>query len=110
MGVQMDALRHVMELARLDVPPERASALLTELNDILGHMEALRAVDTDGVTPAAGVGDAALPLRVDAGPPVPLARPLRAFAPSMRDGFLLVPRLATHEDVGEPAHGDEGAE
>ncbi len=38
-----------------------------------------------------------MPLRADAGPPEPLARPPEAFAPSVRDGLLLVPRLATHE-------------
>ncbi len=105
--VRMEALRHVMELARVDVPEEPAAELLNQLNDILGHMEVLREVDTEGVPPAAGVGDAALPLRVDAGPPVPLARPVEAFAPAVRDGFLLVPRLATHEDAGADAPGDE---
>jgi aspartyl-tRNA(Asn)/glutamyl-tRNA(Gln) amidotransferase subunit C len=44
-----------------------------------------------------------MPLRVDAGPPYPLARPPGSFAPSMRDGFFLVPRLASHEDVGDDA-------
>jgi aspartyl-tRNA(Asn)/glutamyl-tRNA(Gln) amidotransferase subunit C len=39
-----------------------------------------------------------LPLRPDVGPPIPLARERDAFAPSMRDGFFLVPRLSTHED------------
>jgi hypothetical protein len=30
-----------------------------------------------------------------------LERTLESFAPSMRDGFFLVPRLATHEDSAE---------
>ena len=34
------------------------------------------------------------------GPPFPLARSLDAFAPSVRDGFFLVPRLSTHESHG----------
>ena len=50
---------------------------------------------------AAGVGDAAMPLRIDIGPPIPLARPLESFAPESRAGFLLVPRLATHESAGD---------
>jgi hypothetical protein len=29
---------------------------------------------------------------------LPLARPRDAFAPEMREGFFLVPRLATHEE------------
>jgi aspartyl-tRNA(Asn)/glutamyl-tRNA(Gln) amidotransferase subunit C len=38
-------------------------------------------------------------LRPDAGPPIPLLRAPAFFAPAMRDGFFLVPRLATHEDM-----------
>jgi hypothetical protein len=30
---------------------------------------------------------------------VSLLRPRDTFAPSMRDGFFLVPRLSTHEDA-----------
>jgi hypothetical protein len=51
------------------------------------------------------MGDASLPLREDHGPPVPLARPLASFAPRMKDGFLLVPRLATH--AGDETLDDE---
>jgi hypothetical protein len=46
-----------------------------------------------------GVGAGGTPLREDAGPPLPLARAREDFAPATRDGFLLVPRLATHEDA-----------
>jgi len=49
-----------------------------------------------------GVGAAGTPLRVDVGNQIPLARPREAFAPAMRDGFLIVPRLATHEDQESP--------
>jgi aspartyl-tRNA(Asn)/glutamyl-tRNA(Gln) amidotransferase subunit C len=42
-----------------------------------------------------------MPLRADGGPPYPLAHPRETFAPEMRDGFFLVPRLSTHEDAAE---------
>jgi hypothetical protein len=42
-----------------------------------------------------------MPLRADGGEQLRLARPRERFAPDMRDGFYLVPRLATHEDVDE---------
>ena len=35
------------------------------------------------------------------GTPIPLALPRESFAPEMRDGFFLVPRLETHEGEGE---------
>jgi len=53
------------------------------------------------VQEAIGVGAEGLPVRKDAGPAYPLARSLDAFAPSVRDGFFLVPRLATHESTDE---------
>ena len=103
MSVTIDDVKHVARLARLGMTDERAGQLVAELNRILDHMAVLEGVKTIGVEPASGVGAAGMPLRVDAGPPFPLARPPESFAPSMRDGFFLVPRLASHEDVGEGA-------
>ena len=99
MAVTIEDVRHIADLARLGLTEDRARALVAELNAILGHMEALAKVDTAGVEAAVGVGAAGTPLRADAGPPPGLARAPEAFAPSMRDGFFVVPRLATHETV-----------
>jgi aspartyl-tRNA(Asn)/glutamyl-tRNA(Gln) amidotransferase subunit C len=96
-----DDVRHVAALARLAVPESQIPELVAQLNGILSHMDALARVNTSGVMAAAGVGDAAMPLRIDIGPPIPLARPLDSFAPQSRDGFLLVPRLATHESADD---------
>jgi aspartyl-tRNA(Asn)/glutamyl-tRNA(Gln) amidotransferase subunit C len=96
-AVTIDDVRHIAALARLGLADTRAAAIVTELNTILGHMDELAKVDTAGVEEAIGVGAEGLPVRKDLGPPFPLARSLDAFAPSVRDGFLLVPRLSTHE-------------
>ena len=101
MAVTREDLLHVASLARLALDEKSVPRLLRELNGILEHMEVLRKVDTKGVAGAEGVGDAGMPLRSDGGPPYPLAHPREAFAPEMRDGFLLVPRLSTHEDATE---------
>jgi aspartyl-tRNA(Asn)/glutamyl-tRNA(Gln) amidotransferase subunit C len=100
-AVTIDDVRHIASLARLGLPEPRAAAIVSELNTILAHMDELAKVDTTGVQEAIGVGAEGLPVRKDAGPPFPLARSLDAFAPSMRDGFLLVPRLSTHESTEE---------
>lgn len=104
MAVTPDDVRHIAQLARVAVGDERIPALVLELNGILEHMDSLEQVDTSSVEPTAGVGDSGLALREDTGPPLPLARPLEGFAPAMRDGFILVPRLSTHvggeEDPG----------
>ena len=101
MTVTLDEVRHVAALARLGLTDERAGALVHEMNTILRHMDALSSIDTTGVEAAIGVGARGLPVRPDGGSPVPLARSLEAFAPAMRDGLLLVPRLATHETSEE---------
>ena len=108
MAVTRDDVTRVAELAHLRLDDEHVAALVAELNGILEHMGVLAGARTEGVHGAAGVGDAGLPLRVDAGPPLPLERPPEALAPLLpgglrasRDGFFLVPRLATHDGADE---------
>jgi aspartyl-tRNA(Asn)/glutamyl-tRNA(Gln) amidotransferase subunit C len=98
-AITFDDVRHIASLARLGVDDARLPALVEQLNAILGHMEVLQKVDVSGVAADIAEGVPAMPLRADAGPQLPLARPREDFAPEMRDGFFLVPRLATHEDV-----------
>lgn len=99
--VTLEDVYHIASLARLGLTPAKAEELRRDMNDILGHMAVLSKVDTTGVTEVIGVGAAGLPVRPDSGPPIPLARSLDAFAPKVRDGFILVPRLSTHESPEE---------
>jgi aspartyl-tRNA(Asn)/glutamyl-tRNA(Gln) amidotransferase subunit C len=101
MPISIADVHHIATLARLGLSNERAATVVVELNTILGHMDALSKTDTEGVEETIGVGARGTPVRRDEGPPLPLARALSAFAPSMREGFLLVPRLASHESVDE---------
>lgn len=103
MAVTRDDVEHVAELARLALDEARVDELVGQLNVILAHMDVLRQVDTEGVEATTGIGDSGTPLRPDEGPQIPLDRPREAFAPAMRDGFFLVPRLSTHEDAPEDA-------
>ncbi len=104
MSVTPDDVRHVARLARLGIDDTRIPALVDELNGILAHMDVLQQVDVAGVplTPP----DQAMPLRDDALPPDALQRDSAAFAPRARDGFFLVPRLATHGQLGASAGDD----
>ena len=101
MAVTRDDVMHIAALARLAIDERRVPALVQELNGILAHMDVLRQVDTTDVSAMPSEGNEALPLRADEGPSLPLARPREEFAPVMRDGLFLVPRLATHEDALE---------
>lgn len=108
MGVGEEDVLHVAGLARLGLAPGQLPRLVAELNGILAHMQVLAEVNTEGVEPAAGVGTAGAPLRVDHGPPLPLLREREALAPRMEGGFYLVPRLASHADAAAPEE-EEGA-
>ena len=98
MAVTRDDLLHIADLARVGVHDARVDELTRELSSILGHMEVLAQVDTSSVPLAAGVGSGGTPLRADDRVAPLMEGILESFAPSMRDGFFLVPRLATHED------------
>lgn len=98
--ISVDDVRHVARLARLAIADDQAGAIVRDLNTILQHVAVLSRVDTTGVREHVAV-EAGMPLRADHGPPTPLAARPEAFAPpgGMRDGFFVVPRLATHEDA-----------
>lgn len=100
MAVRPDDVRRIAALARLGIPEARVGPLVAELNGILAHMDVLQKVDTSDVQGIAGVGAAGMPLREDAGSPIPLARSREDMAPVVRDGFFLVPRLHTHGALG----------
>jgi aspartyl-tRNA(Asn)/glutamyl-tRNA(Gln) amidotransferase subunit C len=93
MSVELDEVRHIASLARLGIPAERLGALAQELSGILAHMAVLQRVDTSGAEDLTSIET---PWRDDHGPPTRLLRPIEAFAPKVRDGFFIVPRLATH--------------
>ena len=99
-AVSEQDVRHVAALARLGLDDDRVQSLVRDLNTILEHMDVLARVKTDAVDAAAGVGAAGMPLDSDRGPGTPLAERPEGWAPSMRDGFFLVPRLSSHEDPG----------
>ncbi|MEO8945452.1 MAG: Asp-tRNA(Asn)/Glu-tRNA(Gln) amidotransferase subunit GatC [Gemmatimonadaceae bacterium] len=89
----------IAELARLAIDEASVPAVTAQLNSILAHMDVLAKVDTASVEPVAGVGADGAPLRGDAVDPVPMSTTTPMLAPESRDGFILVPRLATHEEL-----------
>jgi aspartyl-tRNA(Asn)/glutamyl-tRNA(Gln) amidotransferase subunit C len=95
MSVSREDVRRIAALARIGVPEERLDALVTELGGILAHMDVLAKVESPAeVRPAE-----AMPLAADEPGSVPLSRAREDVAPRTRDGFFLVPRLASHDDA-----------
>lgn len=98
MSISLDEVRHIAALARIGIDDGQAAAIAAELSSILDHMEVLAKAQIldENSTPKP---EGALPLRADVGPSILLARLPNEFAPLFRDGFFLVPRLTTHEDL-----------
>jgi aspartyl-tRNA(Asn)/glutamyl-tRNA(Gln) amidotransferase subunit C len=101
MAVTHDDVRHVAELARLAVDARLLDDLTEELNGILSHMEILSQVNTTEIEGTISTPVESTPLRSDASGPLLLESPRETFAPAMRDGLFIVPRLSTHEDSTE---------
>ena len=100
MRVTPDDVRHVADLARLGLEPDRVEQLASELSGILDHMDVLsRAVPRD-TPPMDGAPGVVSTLREDLPGVDPLLVPRETMAPATRDGLFLVPRLAAHEDAG----------
>jgi aspartyl-tRNA(Asn)/glutamyl-tRNA(Gln) amidotransferase subunit C len=57
-GVSLDQVRHVADLANLELTPEELPRLARDLNAILGHIAQLNELDTAEVPPMAQVSEA----------------------------------------------------
>jgi aspartyl-tRNA(Asn)/glutamyl-tRNA(Gln) amidotransferase subunit C len=91
--ISLDEVRHVADLARLELSDSEIEMLADELSPVLDHVEQIRALDTDGVPPTSH--------------PLPLSNVLRddvvreglspaealAAAPSVEEGRYSVPSI-----------------
>ena len=93
MALDSDDVRTIAHLARIALDEEERGALATELNAVLGLVEELQAVDTDGVEPMAHPLDATLSLREDVVTESDAREALQKPAPEVEDGYFLVPRV-----------------
>jgi aspartyl-tRNA(Asn)/glutamyl-tRNA(Gln) amidotransferase subunit C len=57
-GVSLDDVRHVADLANLELTAEELPRMAHDLNAILGHIAQLQQLDTTGIEPMAQVGEA----------------------------------------------------
>jgi aspartyl-tRNA(Asn)/glutamyl-tRNA(Gln) amidotransferase subunit C len=65
MKITVEDVRHVAALARLDLSAAEEEKLVAELGAILGYVEALARLDTEGVPPTAHVFDVGPAFRDD---------------------------------------------
>ena len=96
MSVDLKTVKRVAHLARIALNEEEAQRMMGELNGILGWIEQLQAVDTEGVEPMAGgtpEGIAAMPLRDDVVTDGAQAEAILANAPDREGEYFGVPKV-----------------
>ena len=93
MSVNAQQVRHVAKLARIAMSDAEVDALVPELNNILGWVDQLAAVDTDGVEPLTAVIDVKLRLREDIVNDGDVRDLILANAPDAQHGFFAVPKV-----------------
>ena len=86
-------VEHVARLARLALTPEELERTRAQLNAILVHIDALKAVDTEGVEPTSHAVPVVNVMREDDPQPcLPVDEMLRN-APDRAGPFVRVPRI-----------------
>ena len=93
MSVSSEQVRHIAKLARIGMSDAEIDALVPELNNILGWVEQLGEVDTDGVEPLTAVIDQKLRLRDDQVTDGNICDEVLANAPEAQHGFFAVPKV-----------------
>ena len=93
MSVSPEQVRHIAKLARIAMSDDELQRLVPELNNILGWVEQLGEVNTDGVEPLATVIDQKLRLRDDVVTDGNIREDILANAPAAQHGFFGVPKV-----------------
>src|SRR5512137_1030445 len=96
MSLDTAAVRRIASLARIRLEEAEVERMQTELNGILGWIEQLQAVPTDGVEPMAGgapAGQAAMRMRADAVTDGGIAGKVLANAPDRQGEYFGVPKV-----------------
>jgi aspartyl-tRNA(Asn)/glutamyl-tRNA(Gln) amidotransferase subunit C len=93
MSVSPEQVRHIAKLARIAMSDDELDRLVPELNAIIGWVEQLGEVNTDGVEPLATVIDQKLRLREDSVTDGDCRDDVLANAPQAQHGFFAVPKV-----------------
>lgn len=105
MPISKDEVIQLASLARITLTDHQHEQFTNQLNSILQKMDTLKSVDTSEIISHAAVGLENMRLRPDvvvkqAGDRIltsTMASPSQSE--SFREGFILVPRLSTHEEL-----------
>ena len=93
MAVTLNDINKIALLARLGLSDEEKSRYTDSLNNILGLIDDLQAVNTQGIQPLAHAVDVTQPLRPDVITESNQRDNYQKIAPAVQDGLYLVPKV-----------------
>ena len=93
MSLTPDQLQRIAMLARIDVAPEETQGVAERLNQVLGLIDQLQSVDTQGIEPMAHALDLLQRLRPDEVTEPDRRDHYQKGAPAVERGLYLVPKV-----------------
>ena len=91
--LSLDEIRRLADLARLALSDAESAAMQHDLNGILGLVDQMAAVDTEGIEPMSHPQAAMQRLREDAVSEDDQRERFQSIAPQVEDGLYLVPKV-----------------
>ena len=93
MPLTHEHVKRVAQLAQLEISADETEAIRAQLDDIIGLIAQLQAVDTQGVAPMAHVLDLGQRLRADVVTKSNRREDFLAIAPQTESGLFIVPKV-----------------
>jgi aspartyl-tRNA(Asn)/glutamyl-tRNA(Gln) amidotransferase subunit C len=93
MSLNLEDVTRIARLARIELSATELETTRDQLNGILGFIEQLQAVDTEGIEPMAHAMDVVQRLRPDTVTETDRRAEFQALAPESEAGLYLVPRV-----------------
>jgi len=93
MSLSPDQIERLARLARIALGPAEESAVVGQLNRVLGLIDQMRAVDTADIEPMSHPVDVAQRQRADIVDQVDQRALFQSVAPAVEAGLYLVPRV-----------------
>ena len=93
MAVDRDTVANIAKLARIRIDEAQVDSLSQELSNILGWIEQLNELDTEGVDPMTSVVAMRPPMRDDRVDDGDCRDDILANAPEATEGYFVVPKV-----------------
>lgn len=93
MSIDTATVTKVARLARLEMDQSKIAFYAQQMNRILGFVDMLNQVNTDGIAPLSNVSDINLRLREDRVTDGNKAEAILQNAPEQAEGFFVVPKV-----------------